>query len=84
MIVFLINVFNMLHYEKLVCCSFDLKGITHSPHIHSAVVTVNFGSSDYSVQENKGSAMVCLTTSIGSERLLNVIVATAPKTASGQ
>ena len=34
--------------------------------------------------ENEGSVSVCVTTNIGSDQPLNVIVATAPKTATGK
>ena len=59
----------------------DASNFVISLHI---VVTVEFGSPNYTVPENEGTVSVCLTTSIGSDQPLNVIVATAPKTATGK
>jgi hypothetical protein len=50
--------------------------------IDSNVVTLQFGSANYSVVENGGSVTVCLAKSIGSDQPVNVIVSTAPKSAT--
>lgn len=52
--------------------------------IFFAVLTVQFGSPNYSVLENNGTVTVCLTTNIGSNQSVSVIISTAPKTATGQ
>ena len=47
-------------------------------------MTVEFGSPDYLVPENEGNVTICLQTDIGSAQEINIIVITAPKTATGQ
>ena len=56
----------------------------HAASSRYTVVTVEFGSPNYSVPENEGTISVCLTTNIGSDQPLSVIVGTAPKTATGK
>lgn len=51
--------------------------------LYYAVLTIQFGSPNYSVLENNGTVTVCLTTNIGSSQTVSVIISTAPKTATG-
>ena len=53
-------------------------------YVRSVVVVLEFPRTNYSVFENEDSVTVCLTTSIGSNQPINVIVSTSPKTATGQ
>lgn len=70
-----------LHHDLSLSLCIMMHKISSSRYI---VVTVEFGSPNYTVPENEGTVSVCLTTSIGSDQPLNVIVATAPKTATGK
>ena len=75
------KVYIMISLSLSLSLHHDASNFVISLHI---VVTVEFGSPNYTVPENEGTVSVCLTTSIGSDQPLNVIVATAPKTATGK
>lgn len=44
---------------------------------------MEFSSPKYSVPENVGTVTLCLTTNIGSNQSVSVVISTDPKTATG-
>ena len=52
--------------------------------VFSVVVSVNFGSPTYTIPEDGESVEVCLTTNVGSNEPLTLIVLTDPRTATGE